>query len=75
LTDSNRALAAEPGFHSDPPRRGGFELKAGRRFLDYRSELCEQQPENGLALAFAAAQVWVLVIPVGAGGAGFGTAP
>jgi len=59
----------------DSPTSRGFELKAVRRFPDYRSELCEQQPENGLALAFAAAQVWVLVIPVGAGGAGFGTAP
>ena len=39
------------------------------RFPDYRSELTEQQPENGLALAFGAAQVSGLVMSDGAGGA------
>ena len=52
--DGNQTLAAEPGFHSDPPRGGGFELTAVRRFPDYRSELSEQQPENGSALAAGA---------------------
>jgi len=46
--DGNQILAAEPGFHSDPPRGGGFEVSAIRRFPDYRSELAEQQSENGL---------------------------
>ena len=67
--DGNQTLAAEPGFHSDPPRGGGFELTAVRRFPDYRSELCEQQPENGLALALGPAQSLRVFISVGAGGA------
>ena len=73
--DGNQILAAEPGFHSDPPRRGGFEVSAIRRFPDYRSELAEQQSENGLALAFGPAQMLVSVIPDGAGGAAFEAAP
>jgi hypothetical protein len=52
LTDSNQTLAAEPGFHSDAPRSGGFEVTAIRRFPDYRSELGEQQSESGWALWF-----------------------
>jgi len=56
LTDSNQALAAEPGFHSDPPRGGGFAVMAIRRVSDHRPELLEQQPENGLALALGPAQ-------------------
>jgi hypothetical protein len=56
LADGNQSLAAEPGFHSDPPRGGGFEVSAIRRFPDYRSELAEQQSENGLAPAFGPAQ-------------------
>jgi len=63
LTDGNQTLAAEPGFVSNPPRIGGFELSAIRRFPDYRSELAERQPENGLALAFGAAQVLGIVMP------------
>jgi len=39
LTDGNQALAAEPGFHSDPPRGGGFEVTAIRRLSEHRSEL------------------------------------
>ena len=73
--DGNQTLAAEPGFHSDPPRGGGFEVSAIRRFPDYRSELCEQQSENDLALAFGAAQVLGVVMPDGTGGATFETAP
>jgi hypothetical protein len=56
LADGNQILAAEPGFHSDPPQRGGSVLRAIRRLPDHRSELAEQQPENGLALAFGPAQ-------------------
>jgi len=67
--DGNQTLAAEPGVHRDPPRGGGFELTAVRRFPDYRSELCEQQPENGLALALGPAQSLRVFISVGAGGA------
>jgi len=55
LTDSNQSLAAELGFHRDPPRSGGFGVMAIRRVSDHRSELLEQQPENGLALAFGPA--------------------
>jgi len=56
LTDSNQSLAAEPGFHRDPPRSGGFGVMAIRRVSDHRSELLEQQPKNGLALAFGPAE-------------------
>jgi len=56
LADGNQSLAAEPGFHSNPPRRGGFEVSAIRRFPDYRSELAEQQSENRLAPALGPAQ-------------------
>jgi len=52
LTDSNQSLAAEPGFHGDPPHCGGSRVTSIRRFSEHRSELLEQQPENGLALAF-----------------------
>jgi len=75
LTDGDQSLAAEPGFHSDPPCRGGFEVTAMRRVSDHRSELAEQQPENGLALAFGPAQSLGVVIKDGAGGAAFETAP
>jgi hypothetical protein len=71
--DSNQTLAAEPGFHSDAPRLGGFEVTAIRRISNHRSELAEQQPENGLenglALPFGPAQSLRVVIKDGAGGA------
>ena len=67
--DGNQTLAAEPGVHRDPPRGGGFELTAVRRFPDYRSELCEQQSENGLALAMGPVPMLGVFISVGAGGA------
>ena len=50
-------------------------MTAIRRFPDYRSELGEQQPENGLALAFGPAQSLGVVIKDGASGAAFETAP
>ena len=75
MTDGNQALAAEPGFHSDAPRGGGFEVTAIRRLSDHRPELLEQQPENGLALAQGPAQVLGAVVVDGTGGAAFETAP
>ena len=48
LRDGNQALAAEPGFHGDPPKVAGLVVMAVRRFFEYRSEPLEQQPENGL---------------------------
>jgi hypothetical protein len=69
LADGDQVLAAEPGFHSDPPRGGGFEVSAVRRISDHRSELGEQQPENGMALAFGPAQALGVVMKDGAGGA------
>jgi hypothetical protein len=71
LADSNQSPIAEPGFHSDPPRRGGFEGSAIRRFPDHRSELAEQQPENGLSLAFGPAQALRVVVKDGARSAAF----
>ncbi|MEI6077257.1 MAG: hypothetical protein WCS94_16880 [Verrucomicrobiota bacterium] len=50
LADGDQVLAAETGFHSDPPRRGGFEVSIVRRIPDHRSEPGAQQPENGMAL-------------------------
>ena len=75
LTDSNQSLAAEPGFHSDPPRRGGSEASAIRRLSDHRSEPVEQQPENGLALAQGPAQALGVFVEDGAGGASLEAAP
>jgi hypothetical protein len=39
-----------------------------RRFFDHRSEPLEQQPKNGLALAFRPAQTLRIVMEDGTGG-------
>jgi hypothetical protein len=52
LADGDQILAAEPGFHRDPPRGGGLEVRAVRRIPDHRSERGGQQSENGMALGF-----------------------
>jgi len=75
LTDNDQILAAEPVFHSHPPRRGGSEVSAVRRVPDYRPKLLEQQPENGLTLAFGPAQSLGVVMEDHAGGAAFEAAP
>jgi len=75
LTDVNQTLAAEPGYHSDPPRRGGFEVTAVRRVSDHRSELLEQQPKNVMALAYGPVPVLGVVVKDGAGGAALEAAP
>ena len=51
MTDGDQVLAAEPGFHGDPPEGGGWAAIAGRQLSGHYSELLELQPENGLALA------------------------
>jgi hypothetical protein len=51
LADGDQALTAEPGFHGDPPQGGGGVVTAIRHLSGSYSELVEQQPENGLALA------------------------
>jgi hypothetical protein len=51
LADGNQSLAAKPGFHGDPPQRGGFGMRAVRRFPDHPPKSCGQQPEIDLALA------------------------
>ncbi|MCL4789755.1 MAG: hypothetical protein KJ070_23755, partial [Verrucomicrobia bacterium] len=51
MANGDQALAAEPGFHGHPPRSGGWEVTALRRLFGHYSELVEQQPENGVALA------------------------
>jgi hypothetical protein len=61
LADDDQALAAEPSFHSNPPKRGRSGVTAIRRFSNHRPELPEQQPENGLALAFGPAQTLCVV--------------
>jgi hypothetical protein len=64
LTDDDQALAAELGFHRrDPPQCGGSGVVMFiRRFSDHASKALEQQPENGLALAFGLLRVPVPVI-------------
>jgi hypothetical protein len=57
LADGDQALAAEPGFHGNPPQGGGGAAIAGRRRSDHYSEAVEQQPENGVALAEVPTQV------------------
>jgi len=69
LANDDQALAAEPGFHSEPPRGGGTELRSIRRFFDHRSKTLEEQPKNGLALAQGPAAVLGVVVEDGARGA------
>jgi hypothetical protein len=51
LANDDQVLAAEPGFHSDPPQNGGSAMRSIHHFPDYGSEPSKQQAENGLALA------------------------
>lgn len=67
----DQVLAAEPGFHRDPPQGGGSGMISVHLFSDHCSELVEQQPENGLALAFGPAEPLGVVVKDGAGGAAF----
>jgi hypothetical protein len=46
LADGDQSLAAEPGFHRDPPGTGGAEEMSMGRFSEHRSEVAGQQPEN-----------------------------
>jgi hypothetical protein len=50
-------------------------VTAVRHVSDHRSELLEQQSENGLALAFGPVQMLGAVMEDGASGAAFETAP
>ena len=75
LTDGDQSLAAKPGFHGNPPQRGRSGMAAIRSFSDHLPKLCEQQPENGLALAFGPAQMLGVVMEDGAGGAASEAAP
>jgi len=56
LTDGNQSLAAEPSFHSDPPRCGGFEVMTIRYFPDHGFEPDEQQPKILLQNFFLSGQ-------------------
>jgi len=51
LANDDQPLAAEPGFHSYSPQRGGTVVMFLRHASDYLPKVVEQQPENGLALA------------------------
>ena len=51
MTDGDQLLAAEPGLHGKPPQGGGSVVTTIRRVPGRYSEVVEQQPENGLALA------------------------
>ena len=62
-------LAAEPGLHGDPPQGGGSVVMAVRRVSGRYSEVMEQQPENGLALAPGPAQALSGVVEDGTGAA------
>jgi hypothetical protein len=66
LAEEDQALAAEPGFHHNPPQGGGAMVMSLRRVFDHRSEPLEQQPKNGLALAFGPAQTLGVVVKDGA---------
>ena len=46
LADDDQVLAAEPGYHCDPPKGGGTGAMSIRRFSDHGGELLEQQPKN-----------------------------
>jgi hypothetical protein len=46
LADGDQSPVAEPGFHEDPPQRGGSGVTAIRRFPDHLPKLREQQPKN-----------------------------
>ena len=50
-------------------------MTAIRRLSEHRSELLEEQPENGLALALGPAQALSVVVEDGTGGATFEAAP
>ena len=63
LPDGDQALAAEPGFHGDPPQSGGCGLTALRHLSGHYSELVDQQPENGLALGARASQLFASARP------------
>lgn len=67
----DQALAAEPGFHSDPPQSGGLVVMAVHRLSDNCSELAEQQPKNFFPLALIPAETLGGVMEDGAGGAAF----
>jgi hypothetical protein len=69
LANNDQALAAEPGFHPNPPQCGGAGLMFIRHFSDHRSEPLEQQPKNGLPLALGPTGSLRLVVEEGARGA------
>ena len=75
LANDDQALAAEPGFHGDPPPGGETGLRSIRRFSEHRSKPLEQQPENGLALAPIPAQALDVVMKNGATGTGVDKTP
>ncbi len=66
MADGDQSLAAEPGFHGDPPQSGGSGLTTVRRLSGHYSEAAEQQLENGLALASGPAQALGGVVKDGA---------
>ena len=65
----DQVLAAEPRFHGDPPQSGGAGMIFVHGISDDCSELVEQQPENGMALAYGPAKTLGVVVEDGAGGA------
>jgi hypothetical protein len=50
LANGDQALAAEPGFHGQPPQGGGTVMMFLRHAYDHLPKILEQQRENGLAL-------------------------
>jgi hypothetical protein len=75
LANGDQALAAEPGFHGDPPQGRGRVVIIIRHAPDYPAKLAEQQPENGLPLAPVPTQAWGVVVEDGARGAAVGAVP
>jgi hypothetical protein len=57
MADGDQALAAEPGFHGDPPPGGGSGVITVHRLFDHRPELTEQQSKNLSALMLGPAEM------------------
>ena len=71
MTDGDQALAAEPGFHGEPPGGGQCVVMTVGHGSDSPPEVGEQQSENGSALAAIPAQALSRVVEDGAGAAAF----
>jgi hypothetical protein len=51
LADEDQALAAEPGFHREPPQDVGTGVMSIRRDSDHLPKVLEQQLKNDVGVA------------------------